>query len=404
MVQVGLYYCSCTKNEKSKLPTVGDAKIYLLPKFALQIFQLEPYNYNYNYTTNKHTDTMTSKLKQKRGVDTPVQIKREPSDDDASSSDPDYTSPPPASDSDAEEEPDLQTDALLIIEKVIAEQAPGLTDEERARLEKELKRIAVRDGVDAVAELAGPDPEAEAATEDQAEEEEEGEDVPLSEAEFDDDADLVPFQKLTVYNQPALAQALSSIRLVTTTEGEGEMEFVEHLSLSTAKPVQMRDVFDDLKREEAFELQAKECVERGFANLESAGVVFRVPEGYSGAMVRDQTTEQAQQEQVKEPQQKRDRTLKRKRAGAGRKEEEAFRVMQEEAEAQMNELEEKRGGAGAGGARAGAGAGKWQPGRKNVAVSKGKSQGQGQGQGKGKDQGQAKKIRRLGKSKRANRF
>ena len=117
--------------------------------------------------------------------------------------------------------------------------------------------------------------------EEEDEEEEEEEDIPLSDVELDDDADVVPFQKVTVNNRKALAQALSNIALPYN-----KMKFSEHLSVTADEPLVLKDVFDDLERELGFYKQGLAAANVGRAKLTKENVPFTRPTDYFAEMVK----------------------------------------------------------------------------------------------------------------------
>lgn len=271
------------------------------------------------------------------------------------SSDQDYQED--SADEDEDLQPDLQTDALFLIDKIMSETGE-LGDDERERIRKDLERLDEEDA----ANEDNEEEEEENGKEDEEEEEEEEEeeDVPLSEVEYDADADLVPFQKLTVYNRPALTQAVSTTRESGPTAGSDEYDarFWDHLTLTTREPVTMRDVFDDLYREQAFMDQALDAAIRAKAELtknkiEVSGNVIRVgcvPEGVKGEMVKsteDGDAENDDQYKRPEPASK-NKSLKRKRSGKGKSNDgydEEFQTMVEQAEAELgNEAQQNTKG------------------------------------------------------------
>ena len=77
--------------------------------------------------------------------------------------------------------------------------------------------------------------------------EEEGDDIPISDLEDLDDEereDIIPHQRLTINNTSALTSALKRIVLPIS-----KMAFSEHQSLTTADPVSISDVSNDVERE-----------------------------------------------------------------------------------------------------------------------------------------------------------
>lgn len=348
-------------------------------------------------------------------------------------------------DDEEDEEPDLKTDAMILIEKIM-EENQELSPEDEKRLKRELKRLEKEDEEEAEKHGGAqikvePDTQATAVEDEEVpededeveeEEEEEEEDVPLSEAEYDSDADLVPFQKLTVYNRAALEAALVAIRLPYE-----DLAFADHLSVTTAEPLVMRDVFDDLRREQAFEGQGLEAAQRARTQLPAAddtssSAKFGVPaEEHAGEMVKRTGSEddaehaEAARRPAAAPS---GGKLKRKRgskggSGGGTGADEAFQQMREEAEAQISEMQ-KRDEERAASKGKGKGKGKGKFGASKPAPSSsGERFGKKPAYG-GRDEGGSNKRsktagpaaggsktgvskagrRRLGKSKRAKRF
>lgn len=134
---------------------------------------------------------------------------------------------------------------------------------------------------------------------------EEDEDVELEDAEFDDDADVIPYQKLTVNNKAALQQSLHSIELP-----KKGLKFVEHLSVTSsfAQAAEVKDVFDDYARELSFVKQAKEAIELARAQLKRDGVPFSRPTDYFAEMVKsDEHMDKIKQKMIDEETDKRAR-------------------------------------------------------------------------------------------------
>ena len=127
------------------------------------------------------------------------------------------------------------------------------------------------------------DPETEIA----GQEEEDGgdqEDIPLSEIESlasEDKADILPHQRLTINNTSALQKAHKSISLPYST-----LPFSAHQSITTAEPVAIADVNDDLTRELAFYKQCLDAANDGRTLLKKEGVPFSRPNDYFAEMVK----------------------------------------------------------------------------------------------------------------------
>lgn len=114
-------------------------------------------------------------------------------------------------------------------------------------------------------------------------EDEEAEDVPLSDVEFDDDADVVPHSKLTVNNIGALKESLARIRLPWEKHS-----FVEHQSVISAEKsaIGIKDIYDDTERELAFYRQGLDAVRQGRITLLKLKVPFSRPTDYFAEMVK----------------------------------------------------------------------------------------------------------------------
>ncbi|KAG9230896.1 eukaryotic rRNA processing protein EBP2-domain-containing protein [Amylocarpus encephaloides] len=117
-----------------------------------------------------------------------------------------------------------------------------------------------------------------------ASEEEDNEDIPISDLEDlsdDEKEDIIPHQRLTINNTNALTTALKRIALPTS-----KMEFSEHQSITTAEPVAIEDVSDDLKRELAFYAQSLSAAQEGRKLLKQEGVACTRPNDYFAEMVK----------------------------------------------------------------------------------------------------------------------
>jgi len=113
---------------------------------------------------------------------------------------------------------------------------------------------------------------------------EDDEDIPMSDLEDLEDEekeDLIPHQRLTINNTVALTAALKRIALPIA-----KMTFSEHQTVTTAEPVVISDVSDDLNRELAFYAQALSAVKEARKQFKSEGVPFTRPTDYFAEMVK----------------------------------------------------------------------------------------------------------------------
>jgi len=92
---------------------------------------------------------------------------------------------------------------------------------------------------------------------------------------------VVPHQRLTINNTPALIRALKSIALSTS-----DLPFSEHQSITSTEPISIPDVDDDLNRELAFYKQCLEAVKDARSRLKKEGVAFSRPTDYFAEMVK----------------------------------------------------------------------------------------------------------------------
>jgi rRNA-processing protein EBP2 len=120
---------------------------------------------------------------------------------------------------------------------------------------------------------------------DDLEENETDEGVPFSDlesnADVENDVDIVPYIKLHKDNHAALTQALSTFALPLST-----LAFHVHQSVTASESVTI-DVNDDLTRELAFYKQALEAVKEGRKKLLAEGIPFSRPADYFAEMVKD---------------------------------------------------------------------------------------------------------------------
>lgn len=115
------------------------------------------------------------------------------------------------------------------------------------------------------------------------EEDEDEEDVPLSEVEYDSDADIIPHTKLTINNMAALRESLARIQLPWSKHS-----FIEHQSVLSAEPAEtkIKDIYDDTERELAFYKQALDAAKQARATLLKLKVPFSRPVDYFAEMVK----------------------------------------------------------------------------------------------------------------------
>lgn len=119
--------------------------------------------------------------------------------------------------------------------------------------------------------------------EEEQEEEEEEEDVPLSEAELDDDADVVPHTKLTINNTAALKESLARIELPWST-----LPFNEGQTITFHSKVEddITDIYDDTQRELQFFKQGLDAAHEARKKLLELKIPFSRPMDYFAEMVK----------------------------------------------------------------------------------------------------------------------
>lgn len=117
--------------------------------------------------------------------------------------------------------------------------------------------------------------------EENEDEEEEEEDIPLSDVELDDDADVIPHQKTTVNNKSALKAALKSIEL----SNKSKLPFHE-LNTVVGDAIVLKDIYDDTERELAFYKQGLEAAKVARSKLKKENVPFSRPVDYFAEMVK----------------------------------------------------------------------------------------------------------------------
>ncbi|TQS36899.1 hypothetical protein Golomagni_02642 [Golovinomyces magnicellulatus] len=112
----------------------------------------------------------------------------------------------------------------------------------------------------------------------------EDEDIPVSDLEDIDEEekeDLIPHQRLTIYNSNSLSAALKRIALPIS-----KIPFFEHQSVITSEPVVISDISDDLNRELAFYAQCLSAAQQGRKKLKEENVLFTRPTDYFAEMVK----------------------------------------------------------------------------------------------------------------------
>lgn len=135
-----------------------------------------------------------------------------------------------------------------------------------------------------VEKLAESESESEIEQDEEGEEKKEDEDVPLSDVEFDSDADVVPYQKLTINNTKAINHAIERVQLPW-----GKHSFQEHQSITSAENTdsKIKDIYDDTERELAFYKQSLEAVTDARDQLKRLKVPFLRPLDYFAEMVKN---------------------------------------------------------------------------------------------------------------------
>jgi rRNA-processing protein EBP2 len=103
----------------------------------------------------------------------------------------------------------------------------------------------------------------------------------LEDLDDEEKEDMIPHQRLTINNTTALIAALKRIALPLS-----KLTFSEHQSLTTAEPVSITDVSDDLNRELAFYAQSLSAVKEARGLLKAEGAPFSRPKDYFAEMVK----------------------------------------------------------------------------------------------------------------------
>lgn len=110
-------------------------------------------------------------------------------------------------------------------------------------------------------------------------------DIPLSDIESlasEEKGDVIPHQRLTINNTAALQRSLKSFALPSS------LPFSATQSVTTAEPVSIPDVEDDLGRELAFYKQSLDAVKEARSKLKKEGVPFARPADYFAEMVKSE--------------------------------------------------------------------------------------------------------------------
>lgn len=116
------------------------------------------------------------------------------------------------------------------------------------------------------------------------EEDDDDDDVPLSEVEFDSDADVVPHSKLTINNVKAIKHCLERISLPWSKHS-----FEEHQSIVSKENTDstIKDIYDDTERELAFYKQSLDAVNESYEILhKKLKIPFIRPLDYFAEMVK----------------------------------------------------------------------------------------------------------------------
>ncbi|KAL6947256.1 hypothetical protein ACO0QE_002135 [Hanseniaspora vineae] len=181
-------------------------------------------------------------------------------------------------------------------------------DEEYKQPEIDVERLARSDDdlSDSEEDEEDDEEDEEDEEEDDDEEEEQAEDaeedVPLSEVEFDSDADIVPYQKVTINNKKALLSSLERISLPWE-----KRSFQEHQSVTSEKSTEesIKDIYNDTERELAFYKQSLEAVLEAKEKLHNLKVPFKRPLDYFAEMVKtDDHMDKLKQKMVQEASEK----------------------------------------------------------------------------------------------------
>lgn len=108
--------------------------------------------------------------------------------------------------------------------------------------------------------------------------------IPLSDIgslASDEEGDIIPYQRLTINNILALRKALHSFSLPYSV-----LAFSNHQTVTTAAPVTVPNIDDDLNRELAFYRQCNDAANQGRLLLTKEGLHFSRPRDYFAEMVK----------------------------------------------------------------------------------------------------------------------
>lgn len=163
-------------------------------------------------------------------------------------------------------------------------------DEEEEEEQLDLDRLARSDSDDEDDEdedeegIADEDEQEEKFKNKSAEEDVEEADVPLSDVEFDSDADVVPHHKLTVNNTKAMKHSLERIQLPWNKHS-----FQEHQSVTSKNDTDegIKDIYDDTERELAFYKQSLDAVLEARQQFQRLKVPFKRPLDYFAEMAKN---------------------------------------------------------------------------------------------------------------------
>lgn len=165
------------------------------------------------------------------------------------------------------------------------EEKPSSSDDESSASEEELDLAKLQES-ESESEISGEDSESSNSDsendQDNNDDAEEEEDVALSDAELDDDADVIPYQKVTINNKAALRRSLQRIEL----PADAKKNFEETLTISTNSPITLRDIYDDTERELAFYKQALNASIEGRKLARKNKIEFSRPVDYFAEMVK----------------------------------------------------------------------------------------------------------------------
>ncbi|KAI8085061.1 eukaryotic rRNA processing protein EBP2-domain-containing protein [Halteromyces radiatus] len=129
----------------------------------------------------------------------------------------------------------------------------------------------------------------------------------LNESDIDDDdGDIIIEQRLLVNNQAAIRRLTEQIRL-------HDYPLIETLSFTSKEPVVLKDVYDDLERETAFEKQALETALMARQICKEANVPFANREDYRD-YTKDDTTVKQNNKKNRNMESERLKLMKRKRS------------------------------------------------------------------------------------------